>query len=72
MSDYSMPVVIAAPRSGKNVVPSNCTPRMEAQESEVTYWAVRVTEYRRKTVFATLLSFLLVVTLSVCVVSDFL
>jgi hypothetical protein len=45
---------------------------MKAQASEVTYWTVRVTEYRRKTVFATLLSFLLVIALSICVVSDFL
>lgn len=72
MSDYSMPVVMAASCSGKNVVPSNCTPRMKAQESEVTYWSARVMEYRRKTVFSLALSLLLVAALSVCVVSDFL
>ena len=72
MSDYSMPIVMAAPRSGKNVVTSNWTSRMAAQYAEITYWAGRAAEYRGMSILSGFLSVLLVVALSVCVVSDFL
>ncbi|MDN5978655.1 MULTISPECIES: hypothetical protein [Bifidobacterium] len=72
MSDWSMPIVMAAPRSGKNVTTLNWTPRMAAQEVEAAYWAVRVVEYRRKSLVAVVLSFMLVAALSVCLVADYL
>lgn len=66
-----MPVVMAAPRSGKNVVSLKCEPRVAAQEAEAAYWAVRVAEYRRKSLVLLVLSFVLVVALSVCLVADY-